>query len=113
MVRVGVELNVLRQASVEKILGEHNLPKLWTQARKVLEDGWPWCGPVASSRIEAVVNDFHQADGDGQAFRYPADKSGKRHRHEKLPKAISIAALRKTMEEVYSLLDACESLFRN
>jgi hypothetical protein len=113
MVRVGVELDVLKQANVEKIQGEHNLPKLWTQARKVLEDGWPGADPSPLQGIETVVNDFHQADSDGQAFRYPTDKSGRRHRHEKLPKAISVTALRKTMEGVYSLLDACESFFRD
>ena len=112
MIRVGIDIHFFQKAKVEKILAEHNLAKLWTQVKKLLQDAWPGADQSPLQGIEAVVNDFHQVDREGQAFRYATDKSGKRHRHEKLPKAISVVALREVMEGVFSLLDACESFFR-
>lgn len=113
LVRVGIDLRFFQEAKVRELLGGHDLAKLWNQVKKLLDDAWPGADQSPVKGIEAVVNEFHQSDRDGQAFRYPADKSGKRHRHEKLPKAISLTTLRKTMEGVYRMLDSSHDFFHN
>ena len=62
--------------------------------------------PAPCKATEAVINELHQSDPNGQVFRYAADKNGKPHRYERLPDHINIAALKKTMDGVYNFLEA-------
>ncbi len=82
--------------------------------KKLLQDGWPGADPGPLQGVEAVVNQFHEADPSGQVFRYERDKHTlKQHRYEKLPEYISLINLRKAMDAVYSLLDGCEGMMRD
>ena len=50
---------------------------------------------------------MHQADKDGQKWRYSTDKSGRPNKHEGLPQFVSLKSLRKTMDNVFAFLDGC------
>lgn len=54
---------------------DHNLWKLWTLCRKVIEDFDPG-DQEAMDVVEQIVKDFHDADRSGQTFRYPHSKKG-------------------------------------
>ena len=107
LIQIGVALRVLSRKEVEEALGNHNLAKLWTKGRKPIDDCWPNGDQTPLKAVESVINEFHQADRTGQAFRYETDKDGRFHRHPELPEYISIANLKKTMDAVYTFLDAC------
>lgn len=107
IVRYGIQMYCYKKADVVEILGEHNLAKLWTKAKLAIMHRWPDGDPAPVKAVEAVVNEMHQADGDGQKWRYGADKYGRPHRHDGLPEFVSLTSLRKTMDNVFSFLDAC------
>ncbi len=107
IVQIGVALRVLTRKEVEKAMEKHNLAKLWTRARKPIEDCWPDGDKTPLKAVEAVINELHQADRSGQAFRYESDKGGMLHRHPDLPEHIKITSLKQTMDAVYTFLDAC------
>ena len=114
LIWIGIDRRFFQKAKVKGVLDQHNLAKLWTLVRRLLEDGWPGADPGPLRGIEAVVNQFHEADPSGQVFRYERDKDTlKQHRHEKLPEYINLATLRRTMDAVYNLLDACEGMMRD
>jgi hypothetical protein len=106
---IGIHLNILQRS--DKILDllnkKHGLAKLWTKAKAVINERWAGAEQESPKAVEAVINEFHQADPSGQAFRYCTDSNGKRFRHERLPDHISLATLRETMDAVCTFLDAC------
>ena len=114
IIRIGVELRVLSRKEVEEAMDNHNLAKLWTRAKKPIEDCWPKGEKTPLKAVEAVINEFHQADRTGQAFRYQTDKDGSLHRHPDLPEHISITNLKQTMDAAYTFLNACyDGLFES
>jgi len=108
VVHYGLRLDILRTSKkLDDLLKGHNLAKLWSKAKAVINERWPGAEQQSPTAVEAVVNEFHHADSTGQAFRYDRDTDGKAFRHEKLPKAIDSRRLRKTMDNVWSFLDGC------
>ncbi len=107
LVRYGIAMHCYNRADVEEILGRHNLAKLWTQAKLAITHRWPQDDLADVKAVEAVVNEMHQTDNDGQKWRYGSDKDGRPNRHEGLPEFVSLKSLRKTMENVFTFLDAC------
>lgn len=105
----GVGMNFFNADEVAEALNGHSLARLWNHARKLLVDRWPTADQTPLKAVEAIVNEYHQADPSGQVFRYDADKNGKRYVHEKLPDHISIVELRATMDGAFSFLDATAS----
>lgn len=106
IVHVGIGLKFLKKEDVEEDLKWHNLAALWNHAKKLLLYRWSSSDPAPLKATEAVINELHQADPNGQVFRYAANKDGKRHRYEKLPDHISVAKLKKTMDGVFNFLEA-------
>lgn len=106
IIQIGVLLNVLSHEEVEEPMRNHNLAKLWTKAKKPIEDCWPEADRTEPKAVEAVVNEFHQVDRNGQAC-YETDKRGSLLRHGDLPEHISIANLKQTMDAAYRFLDSC------
>ena len=113
IIQTGVHLNRFSQHDVEEALTNHNLAKLWTKAKQVLVDRWPTADPTPLSATEAVINDFHQADPNGQVFRYDENKDGQRYRLETLPQNIGLDELRETMDGVFTLLSSAGSCLRD
>jgi hypothetical protein len=109
LIYTGVGLQFFKAEEVEEALGGHNLAKLWNHAKKLLVHRWPTGEKEPLQAVEAVVNEFHRADPNGQVFRYDTDKDGKRHAHATLPDHISLAQLRATMDGAFSFLDATAS----
>jgi hypothetical protein len=113
IIDTGIHMNVFKRDDVEEALAKHNLAKLWNYAKKLLIDRWPTSDPAPLKATEAVINECHQADPNGQVFRYDEDKNGRRHRHKTLPESISLDEMRKTMEGVFNFLDTTASCLRD
>ncbi len=114
IVRLGIVLRVLSRKEGKEALNNHNLAKLWTKAKKPIDDCWPNGDQTDIKAVEAIINEFHQADRTGQAFRYQTDRDGRLYRHTDLPKHIDIAVLKQTMDAAYTFLDACyDGLFES
>jgi hypothetical protein len=107
IVRYGIAMHLYNRADVEQLLAKHNLAKLWTKAKLAITHRWPQGDPAPVSAVEAVVNEMHQTDHDGQKWRYGTDKDGRPNRCEGLPEFVSLKSLRKTMDNVFTFLDAC------
>ena len=107
IVRYGIAMDCYNRADVEEILGCHNLAKLWTKAKLAITNRWPEGDLEPVKAVEAVVNEMHQTDNDGQKWRYGSDKDSRPNRHKGLPEFVSHKSLRKTMDNVFTFLDAC------
>lgn len=66
IVQCGVQMHCYEKSDVEQILGAHNLAKLWTKARQAIEHRWPKGGVNEIKAAEAILNEMHQTDKDGQ-----------------------------------------------
>jgi hypothetical protein len=114
LVEVGIWNRFFEKEQVQEVLDDHSLAKLWTQVKKLLQHRWPDGDEGAMKSVESVINQFHEADSRGQAFRYDHNKETRRpHRHEKLPTHISLINLRTAVDAVYSFLDASEGMLRD
>lgn len=113
IISTGIHVNFFERDDVEEALANHNLAKLWNHAKKLLIDRWPASDPAPLKATEAVINECHQADPNGQVFRYDEDKLGRRHRYETLPESISLDEMRKTMDGVFNFLDTTASCLRD
>lgn len=102
----GVGLKFFKSDDVNNVLNQHNLARLWSQAKRLLVHRWPNADQAPLKAVEAIVNEFHQADPNGQVFRYDTDKHGHRHRYASLPDHINLTELRQTMEGAFNFLDA-------
>ena len=107
IVRYGIAMHCYSRAEVRPILSDHNLAKLWTKAKQAIARRWPTVDPAPLKAVDAVINEIHQSDRDGQKWRYGTDKDGKPNRHEGLPSFVSLKSLRKTMDNVFTFLEAC------
>jgi hypothetical protein len=57
---------------------------------------------------EAIINEFHRIDRDGQRLRYDRKKGTlELRRYKELPSHIGVADLRTRMDSVYHYLDSC------
>src|SRR5690606_32546266 len=104
IVRYGIVMHCYSRTDVEPILGDHNLARLWTKAKLAITHRWPQGDPAPLKAVDAVVNEMHKADRDGQKWRYGTDKDGRPNRHEGLPEFVSLRSLRKTMDNVFTFL---------
>ena len=100
-VRIG---NFTRDEKLNDILSRHELTRLWTKVKRFLQVNYPEDTEQVSA-VEAVVQEFHQIDRDGQTMRYDRDTNLRKRNYEHVPSHISITNLRETMEKVYSYLD--------
>ena len=103
VVLLGVTVGNFALEDVKEILGGHELCPLWTKVRVFFEKNYP--EDKQYPLIEAVVQEFHQVDRDGQTLRYDRQKDLKKRRYDKLPQYISVTNLRTTMDAVYNHLD--------
>ena len=99
----------------EDILFQHDLNKLWKEARKLIMDVLPNGNGEVAEALEATektIQEFHILDKSGQETRYATSKSGKRSltvsgtgghlRHQR----VSLQNLKRTMDKVDRYLDA-------
>ena len=103
VVLLGVKVGDFVLPDVEELLGGHELCPLWTKARLFLSKYYPEDKQLPF--IEAIIQEFHQVDRDGQTLRYDRQKNLKKRRYDKLPQYISVTNLRTTMDAVYHHLD--------
>jgi hypothetical protein len=100
--------------SAEACLKKHDLKTLWTYTRQIIEAVLPGSNRADTDAVESVVMEFHRMDTSGQAFRYAADSTGRKHL-EAMPEFVSLMRLRNTMDGVANFLggavdgvDACD-----
>ena len=103
LVRLGVRLRSLKDC--DKILGEHNLHRLWNKAKQLIKEVSADSLNTDLTAVEQVVFEFHKLDPTGQAFRYHRDKKGTPHLKDAL-KIVDLGNLKATVDTVSSWLDA-------
>jgi len=103
LVRLGVRLGSLD--GCEKILGEHNLHKLWNKSKQLIKEVWPDSPDDDLKAVEKMILEFHKLDPTGQAFRYARDMNGSSHLQGG-PQRVDLDNLKKTVDSVSSFLDA-------
>jgi hypothetical protein len=114
LIGLGVAHHFLKREDVEEVIEGHNLKKLWVRVQEVLQRRWPHEDQAPVIGVNTVIEQFHQADPNGQVFRYDRTRGSRdRHRFESLPVAIDIARLRASMEAVWSFLETCEDVLHD
>lgn len=95
-----------RRMDVAEILEKHELCPLWTKAKRLILDNYPKDDEAQAA--EAIINEFHRVDPDGQTLRYNRKKGTlELRRYKELPSHIGVADLRTRMDSVYDYLDNC------
>ena len=115
-VLLGVRVNFFSEAELEKvfetggetrkgIINEHRLPPLWRETKRLILHSYP--KDAAQAQVaEAMINEFHGIDPDGQTLRYDRKTGTQELRgYEKLPPTLDVATLRSNMDLLYSYLD--------
>jgi len=96
-----------RRCSLEKagISKEHDLSRLWKDARPVLEELCPEQDRTELAVVENCVVKFHQHDKSSQESRYPVDRKG-RQTLQSLAR-VDLRNLKRVMAGVAVSLDGC------
>lgn len=103
-VRLGVYCKEFRRENVEKMLRGHSLLPLWQQVRPFLAKRYPSDGEQLSV-LDGVVQDFHDADPDGQSIRYDRRTDSTLQKFEHLPSHIGVSTLRTVMDAAFHYLE--------
>lgn len=109
ILRSGIEVSLFEKKEVVKILGGHDLERLWHYAKIVIQDCWPHADQSPVDATEAIIKRLHQVDFGGQRWRYQTDKNGKYFPTELLPEFISVKNLRESFSTVCNFLSGCAS----
>jgi hypothetical protein len=109
IVSIGDSMGLFKPGEVSDALKGHSLARLWTYAKKAITERWPEGDKATLAAVEAVINEFHQVDPTGQAFRYERDINGKPHFLKNLPSMIDPQHLRNAVNATYSFLDSTGS----
>jgi hypothetical protein len=107
IVTYGISLGYYNKANVEGLLKEHRLLQLWRTAKSTITKYWPDGNIEDVDAVEAVVTEMHQADCNGQKWRYHTNANNQPNTYESLPDYICLKKLRQTMTNVFYFLDAC------
>ncbi|MCG3149698.1 MAG: hypothetical protein PCFJNLEI_03163 [Verrucomicrobiae bacterium] len=88
------------------ISNEHNLSRLWRDARSALEDIWPGKYLEELSIVEGCIMRFHKEDTSSQGFRYPIDSKDQKTLQSL--SRVNLCNLRAVMTRVAGFLDAAK-----
>lgn len=93
----------------KKLLRQHDLAKLWTEARRLIEEADSITGEGDSTlgNVERCVRELNEVDKSSTLFRYAKDKEGDSTEAD-LPKT-DIGQFLKTMENIESFFVACRT----
>jgi hypothetical protein len=108
LIRAAVSAGVVSEPG---LYGSHDLDKLWTKAREVLQARWTGAPREPLDAAERVILDFHELDKCAQAFRYPHAKDGKKLLSS-APPAVNLEHLKEVVDGVYHFLSAANSFDR-
>lgn len=91
----------------EKLLRKHDLAKLWTEARRLIEaaESGGGEGDATLANVERCVHELDEADKRSTLFRYATDEAGDSV-EGRLPKT-EIAQFLKTMANIESFFEGC------
>lgn len=106
LVRLGSRLDVIEVS--DGILGQHDLHKLWSAVRRLIEVVSPDSSRDDIVAVERVLLDFHRNDRKGDAFRYAHSKSGTPNL-QNAPKHVDLVNLKETVGAVSAYLDAVDA----
>jgi hypothetical protein len=105
LILLGVRCGNFKLDDVREVVGGHGLCPLWTKVKQFLQIHCP-DDKDQIKVVEAVVQEFHQIDRDGQTMRYDRDKELRKRKYKQVPSHINVRNLRGTMDEVYNYLDS-------
>lgn len=104
----GLVMGCYKRSVVQDILNGHNLARLWNKAKMAIVDRWPDGDKGELKAVDAIINEMHRSDDDGQKWRYRREKNGRPIQHEELPQFVSLKSLREVMDAAFTFLDACK-----
>jgi hypothetical protein len=87
-----------------KAKNEHDLFKLWSEVRSILEDIWPNGDQSDFDAINTLIVQFKQIDPRSTAFRYPNDMDGTRSVSLDVPR-INLSNLSEVVGAMSSVLE--------
>lgn len=115
LVRLGVQLGTFEKCEVCGVLGSHDLHNLWKLVKRVALAANP--EPAKDKGLagaDQLIQELHQLDSSGQAFRYAARKDGKPSLGG-APRVVNLANLKSRMdalsqflEGTFANIDACD-----
>jgi hypothetical protein len=99
-----------RGCSLEEagVSSTHDLSRLWSEARSVLELLWPGQSQIEMAAVGRCVSEFHRCDESSEESRYPI--TGKRHKQRKAFRSLTrvdLRNLKRVMAGVANFLDGC------
>ncbi len=114
-IRYGAALGlVTRDVKLERLLKSHNLYALWNKLKPAIQAVWPAGPPEELRAAERIIAQFHKIDRTGQAFRYPAVKSGTAaSKSGDTLNLVDLVQLSKVAGGICNFLDGCISGFDN
>lgn len=88
---------------------EHNLQKLWTEARVYLEKDEPGAPEIPIA--DRLIAQFAQIDPGSFDFRYPLDRTRTRKTLDRVPPLVNLGRLHSGMIRLANLLDGAGDSF--
>lgn len=90
----------------------HRLDRLWERGKRLLLEIRPDAGDEASptAHLDPLVQELHEVDLGGQAFRYSLTKDARRHDLAGVPRTVDLENLRDVLTRVSNALDAALSM---
>ncbi len=106
IVRYGLYLNIIDPSvKIDLVLESHNLYKIWNYAKQVLKVFYSNSPQEELGFTENLINQFHELDKNGQAFRYSRDKNGN-STVENMPAVVDLKNLKNKFEGLYNFLSS-------
>lgn len=110
LINLALRLEHLEESdNLNKILSGHKLYPLWNQLKIALEKEESK-DKVIVSVVEAIINDLHKIDPDGQSLRYAFNSNGNKIAL-KLPDTFDLVNFRSVFEDFWHFLQGVELMY--
>jgi hypothetical protein len=105
-----IDMAIRLNAYSEKMPFTHELLKLWTIVRQLLEQQEPTADRTPLEVVEGLINELHAVDPGGEDFRF-AVRRDKNLSMTKVPSSFSLIVFSESMNKLYQFFDGCMMQF--
>lgn len=100
--------NLIDPSKAKTALSGHNLCKLWNLIKPTILANNPKGDPKIPKNAEIILHDLHNADQNGQMFRYPTNTEGKAT-SETYPDFVDLKRIHAGLSGLHAFLSGCLS----